>query len=126
MNMEEFRNALASDARDENEKLKMELEELKKNSSKEIKELKEELDQYKRWTKSLANRCKIFTEGTLCLFCTVESCEHYAETQKELNEMAEYMTKHKIPRTEEGYNKAAKHMKNKRDKRKKGNNNEKI
>ena len=47
MGLEEFRSALSSDATIENERLKTELEELRKSSSSKIKDLQSDLEQYK-------------------------------------------------------------------------------
>ena len=57
MSLEEFRSALSSDATIENERLKTELEELRKSSSSKIKDLQSDLEQYKEWHKQLCNRC---------------------------------------------------------------------
>ena len=103
MSMEEFRQALSSDAREENEKLKKELEELKKSSSKEINDLKEDLELHKKWVKNLGNRCYVITGGNMCEFCMVECCKYYKERQIKLNIMAEYMAEHKLPRTKKSY-----------------------
>ena len=48
MSLEEFKVALSSDATVENEKLKTELQELKKKSEAEITELKEKSEQYEQ------------------------------------------------------------------------------
>ena len=106
MSMEEFRQALSSDAREENEKLKKELEELKASSSKEIHELKDELELHKKWCNALCNRCYVSTTGAFCEFCTIESCKYYKEKQIKLNLMAEYIAERKLPRNEDSYKKA--------------------
>ena len=106
MSMEEFRQALSSDARVENEKLKTELEELKAKHAKEMKELREEFDQYKKWCKALTNRCHVATKDILCEYCTVEVCEQYKDRQLKLDLMAAYMAKNKMPRNQESYIKA--------------------
>lgn len=109
MSMEEFRQALSSDAREENEKLKKELEELKKSSSNEINGLKENLELHKKWTQALGNRCHVFTNGQLCMSCCIESCKYYTEAQQKLNLMAEYMDRYKLPRNEDSLYKAEKY-----------------
>lgn len=103
MSMEEFRQALSSDAREENEKLKKELEELKKSSSNEINELKEDLELHKKWCDALTNRCYAITRGSICECCTVECCRYYKEIEIKLNIMAEYMAEHKLPRNKKSY-----------------------
>lgn len=100
MSLDEFRDALSSDARVENEKLKADIDKLKKESSDKIKELEEELDKYKRFTRVLGNRCFVFTEGLLCLNCQVEGCDHDF-TEKELDEAVRYMEKNKMPLTDD-------------------------
>lgn len=114
MNMEEFRNALASDAREENERLNKELEKLKTSSSKEIKELKEELDQYKDWCRVLANRCYVSTGGYICMYCAVEFCKHYQELQEDIDAAAIWMEKNKMPKNENTLQKAAEFIQNRR------------
>lgn len=61
MSLEEFRNALSSDATVENENLKSELDKLKRGSSDEIEKLYNDLEQYKEWHKQLCNRCFVQT-----------------------------------------------------------------
>lgn len=109
MNMEEFRKALSSDAREENEKLKKELEELKASSSKEIQELKEELELHKKWCTNLSNRCYVLTKGSMCIYCQIEACKYYKEFHMKLDIMAEYMDKHKLPMNEKSYMEAEKY-----------------
>lgn len=75
MSLEEFRNALSSDATVENENLKSELDKLKRGSSDEIEKLYNDLEQYKEWHKQLCNRCFVQTHGVLCISCEIE-CEH--------------------------------------------------
>lgn len=113
MSMEEFRQALSSDAREENEKLKKELDELKESSSKEINELKEDLELHKKWTQALGNRCHMFTNGQLCMSCCIEACKYYIEAQQKLNLMVEYMDKYKLPRNEDSLYKAEKYANSK-------------
>lgn len=103
MSMEEFRQALSSDAREENEKLKKELEELKKSSSNEINELKEDLELHKKWCDALVNRCYALTCGNMCEFCGIEYCKYYKEREIKLNIMAEYMAEHKLPKNKKSY-----------------------
>lgn len=117
MSLEEFRSALSSDATVENEKLKQELESLKVNSSKQIEEITEENEQYKSWCKELGNRCFVFTQGVMCLQCSVKCCEH-AFSPEDMNAAVHYMTKNKLPRTEETYEKVWKFLNNRRNNRK--------
>lgn len=78
MNMEEFRNALASDAREENDKLKKELEE------------------YKSYCNYLSERCYAIHGDIMCPYCMVESCIHYLEFQKNLDQYIEQPTRRRL------------------------------
>ena len=100
MSMEEFRNALSSEARDENEKLKEEIKSSKEKYDKNIKEISEEMKQYKDWCIKLANRCFVHIQGMICTYCTVSICP-YAYTKEEMNKVFEYMERNKMPRNEE-------------------------
>lgn len=118
MNMDEFRNALASEARDENETLKKELKREREKSSKEIQELREELNKYKDCVRVLANRCFVHTKGLMCLYCDLNSdaCK-YLYTQNEMDEAVDYMDKNHIKRTEENKEKMHEFLYNLRQKR---------
>ncbi|WP_455717799.1 hypothetical protein [Anaerosporobacter sp.] len=100
MNLDEFRSALSSDATMENEGLKKELSELKESTSKQIKELTEDRDTYKDQCRALGNRCYVFTQGNMCLNCSVEACEHLPSAS-DIMAAIEYMTKNKMPRNED-------------------------
>ena len=107
MSLDEFRNALASEATEKNENLEKELATLKRQKDEEIKDLKEDLEQYKTWVKQLGKRCFVQTRGMLCLSCGVHGCE-YALTEKELDFITSYMIRNKMPRTPETYEKISK------------------
>lgn len=100
LSLDEFKNALSSDATMENEKLKKELHKLKSDTSKQIEELTEENKQYKNQVRALGNRCYVFTQGTMCLNCNVETCEHLPNCN-DIMAAVEYMTKNNMPRNEE-------------------------
>lgn len=100
MNLDEFRDALSSEAREENEKLKKELEDLKRESSEKIAELEEEIQDLKKQCNSLGNRCFVTTKGLLCLNCNVTQCK-YAFTEADYDAAVNHMTKHKMPRNAE-------------------------
>lgn len=102
MSMEEFRDALSSDATIENEKLKAELKDMKESYEKKIEDLKADNEQYKSWCTKLANRCFVFTQGQMCISCSIECCEH-ALTPEEWEYITDYMVKNKMPRTAETY-----------------------
>jgi len=100
LSLDEFKNALSSDAIVENDKLKKELHNLKNDTSKQIKELTEENKQYKDQCRALGNRCYVFTQGAMCLNCNIEACE-YLPTCNDIMAAVEYMTKNNMPRNEE-------------------------
>ena len=109
MSLEEFKAALSSDATIENEKLKTELQELKKKSEAEITELKEKSEQYEQ----LVRRCFVQTRGVMCMNCGVECCD-YALTWEDWEAIISYMQKNKMPRTPETHEKVIKFMHDRR------------
>ena len=115
MSLEEFRNALSSDATVENENLKMEFGKLKKSSSDKIEKLQSDLEQYKEWHKQLCNRCFVQTQGILCISCEIE-CEH-AYTYDDLEAVSRYMRKNNLQRTPETYKKANDFLINRKSKK---------
>ena len=76
MSLDEFKNALASDATIENEKLKEELKSSKDKADEKIKDLENELAEYKEWCRQLSNRCYAQTGGALCMSCGIHCCDH--------------------------------------------------
>ena len=104
MSFEDFKSALSSDATIENEKLKRLLNELKTKSETEIAELKEENEQYKKWCKSLGNRCFAQARGLLCISCNVECCDFFL-TSEDWDMIQEYMNKNLLQRTPDTYEK---------------------
>ena len=78
MNLSELREAMASDATKENERLKSETNLLRKQLSdleNDYAELKKSLNDDCR---ALANRCFTLTQGTMCCFCELNNfkCQH--------------------------------------------------
>ena len=78
MNLNELREAMASDATKENERLKGETNLLRKQLSdleNDYVELKKALNDDCR---ALANRCFTLTQGTMCCFCELNKfrCQH--------------------------------------------------
>ena len=78
MNLNELREAMASDATKENERLKGETNLLRKQLSdleNDYVELKRSLNDDCR---ALANRCFTLTHGTMCCFCDLNKfkCQH--------------------------------------------------
>ena len=78
MNLNELREAMASDATKENERLKSETNILRKQLSdleNKYAELKKSLNDDCR---ALANRCFVLTKGTMCCVCELNEfkCQH--------------------------------------------------
>lgn len=115
MSLEEFRNALSSDATVENENLKTELEKLKKSSFDKIEDLQNDLEQYKEWHKQLCNRCFVQTHGALCIRCKIE-CEH-EYTYDDFEAATHYMRKNNLQRTPETYRKVNDFLMKRKNKR---------
>lgn len=113
MNMDEFRNALSSEATVENEQLKTELGRLKQESENTINTLQGELEQYKNWCVGLGNRCFAMTGGVLCLSCDIDCCKH-AFNANDMEAVVAYMKKNKLPRNEETYLKAMEFLEKRR------------
>lgn len=101
MSMEEYREALSSEARIENEQLKKELSKLKERYLNEVQDLKNENTQLQSTVNALYNRCFVMTKGTLCAFCHFDDCE-YTPTIDDLMKLDIYMKKHNIKRDEKG------------------------
>lgn len=78
MNLEEFRKSLESDATIENKKLKVEIENLKKQLQRETSEHSQEKKALLNDCKALSNRCFVLTRGAMCVFCQLSGfgCEH--------------------------------------------------
>lgn len=121
MSLEEFKNALASDATVENEKLKSELENLKAESEEKVEKLESELEKYKDWCKCLGNRCYVQTGGLLCMSCGVHCCDH-AFSEEDYDAAVRYMTQNKMPRNADTYEKVSQFMQERREKRRKDRN----
>ena len=78
MNLNELREAMASDATKENEELKREIESLKKRYHKDTAHLRSCCHAQLEDLKALANRCWALTDGTMCCFCRLDAfkCPH--------------------------------------------------
>lgn len=78
MNLNEFREAMASDATKENEELKKEIESLKKKYHEDTEYLYSCCTTQLEELKALANRCWALTHGTMCCFCRLDAfkCPH--------------------------------------------------
>lgn len=99
MSMEEYREALSSEARTENEQLKKELSELKEKYTNEVQDLKNENIQLQSTVNALYNRCFAMTKGSLCAFCHFDECK-YAPTIDDLMKLDNYMKKNNIKKAE--------------------------
>ena len=78
MNLDELRQAMASDATIENERLKNEIKLLRE----QLQDTKSEYEEFKKYMTNdcrvLANRCWTLTGGTMCCFCRLDEfkCPH--------------------------------------------------
>ena len=78
MNLDELRKAMASDATKENERLKSEINLLRK----QLSDLENDYAELKKFLnddcQALANRCFALTHGTMCCFCELNEfkCQH--------------------------------------------------
>lgn len=78
MNLDELRQAMASDATKENERLKREVNLLRK----QLRDSKSDYSALKKFLihdcQALANRCRALTGGTMCCFCELDAfkCPH--------------------------------------------------
>lgn len=88
MNLNELREAMASDATKENEELKRELASLKKKYRKDTEHLRGCCNAQLEDMKALANRCWVLSGGTVCLFCEVSTykCPHSMNFDDKLRE----------------------------------------
>lgn len=82
MEFEKFKESLASEARDENEKLKKQLNSLKRenrNLREDMMKMKLENEKLNKTISALTERCHIITSGSLCNRCTLSPklCKHH-------------------------------------------------
>ena len=95
MNLDELRQAMASDAAKENEQLKNEIKLLKKD----LRIVKRDYKTFKKRIthdcQSLANRCWNLTCGSRCCFCNLSAfeCSHDTMTYEQKLEVAKKMMK---------------------------------
>lgn len=100
MSMEEFRNALSSEATVENEKLKetiSKLEEENTSLKSNINELNETIKNQEADINILSNRCMVQTKGLLCLFCKINQCQFHL-TIDDYEKISEYTRKNNLHR----------------------------
>ena len=89
MNLNELREAMASDATKENEQLKRDLESLKKRYHKDTEHLRNCCSAQREDLKALANRCWVLSRGELCVFCELNTyrCPHSMNFNDKLREV---------------------------------------
>ena len=86
MNLDELRQAMASDATIENEQLKNEINLLRE----QLNKTKSEYEKFKKYMTNdcrvLANRCWTLTGGTTCCFCVLDEfkCPHAWSDEKKI------------------------------------------
>lgn len=78
MNINEFKEAMTSDAMKERDRLKTENNELRRKYNQENARLREAKENLIADCKALSNRCFTLTKGLMCCFCdlTVFRCDH--------------------------------------------------
>lgn len=89
MNLNELREAMASDATKENEELKREIESLKKRYHEDTVYLRSCYAAQLEELRALANRCWALTHGTMCCFCGLDvfKCSHSMSFVDKLREV---------------------------------------
>lgn len=86
MNLDELRQAMASDATIENEQLKNEINLLRE----QLRDSKSDYEVLERFTNHdcqvLTNRCWVLTGGTMCCFCELDEfkCPHAWSDEKKI------------------------------------------
>ena len=69
MNLDELRQAMASDATVENERLKRDLADIDKRYREMSEEYTDRIQRLNSDCRALANRCFTLTHGAMCVFC---------------------------------------------------------
>lgn len=78
MNLDELRQAMASDATVENERLKRDLADVEKRYREISEEYTDRIQRLNSDCRALANRCFTLTHGAMCVFCELSNyhCPH--------------------------------------------------
>ena len=78
MNLDELRQAMASDATVENERLKRDLADVEKGYREMSEEYTDRIQRLNSDCRALANRCFALTRGTICIACQLDDyqCPH--------------------------------------------------
>ena len=98
MNLNELREAMASDATKENERLKRDLENLKKRYHKDTEHLRHCSNAQLEDMNALANRCWVMSGGRLCILCELNTyrCPHsmnFDDKRREVKKLRKEMEK---------------------------------
>ena len=97
MNLNELREAMASDATKENEELKRQLKSLRKKYDRESREMSEEIAALKSDCRALGNRCFALTQGSMCMFCNLITmeCSHVLNDDQKIRMAKKLMEENK-------------------------------
>ena len=78
MNLDELRQAMASDATVENERLKRDLADVEKHYREMSEGYTDRIQKLNSDCRALANRCFTLTHGAMCVFCELSDyqCPH--------------------------------------------------
>lgn len=87
MNLDEFRQAMASDATVENERLKRDLADVEKSYRDMSEGYTARIQGLNSDCRYLANRCFALTKGAMCIFCELDSyhCSHAISFEDKLS-----------------------------------------
>ena len=75
MDLNEFRQKMESDATKENDRLKLDLEDLEAKYDDMRKAYSEKISALNNDCQALANRCWVLTKGSMCCFCELREFE---------------------------------------------------
>ena len=89
MNLNEFRNAMSSDAIIENERLKRDLADVEKKYDDMCEAYTEKVRGLRDDCRALANRCFALTHGVSCLFCQLNEYDCRSEERRVGKECSE-------------------------------------
>lgn len=97
MNLNELREAMASDATKENEELKRQLKSLRKKYDRDSHEMSEEIAALKLDCRALCNRCFTLTHGFMCMFCNLSTmeCSHVLNDDQKIKIAKKLMKENK-------------------------------
>lgn len=90
MSLDDLRKTISSDDSIKNERLKKEIDEIKKNSDQEIYDLMEEIEEYKKINESIQRKCKILSLGVNCNKCKIYNCLYNKNEATVIMDIKEY------------------------------------